>query len=235
MALSVAGSLVTLLGLSKYPLTSCSIEVAVVNCDGRDGCVVVLLEAVDAVEGLFLHELVHAVEPLVVLLEPEYLLLGQPQVLLLKIQLALEVVVLRLQLAVERLEVFGEGLVVLKVPLERGNLSVPEVELVLLRALGLAEHVDFLLQRLHLPNAVRQLLLQVVDLVLQHLAVGVEGGPETLGLFLTGARLNHLLLQLGFLTVDLLAELLLLRLSTLILLLEGKQLVLGLPQQLGGL
>ena len=83
-------------------------------------------------ERLSLHQLIHAVQALVVLLKAAYLLARQGQVFLLELEHPSQVLDVSLKLLILPLNALREALLVLEVSPEGGDLAIPEVELILL-------------------------------------------------------------------------------------------------------
>lgn len=65
-----------------------------------------------------------------------------------------------------------------------------EVQLILLRSLGLHHHMQLLLERRDLAHSKRQLALEVVDFVLENSPVSVESRSQVAGFLLGLQRLR---------------------------------------------
>jgi len=69
-----------------------------------------------------------------------------------------------LELPVLSLDVLGERLVVVEISLQGGDLPVPEIQLVLLAAFRLAEHMDLLFEGLYFVNSMSKFLFKIINL-----------------------------------------------------------------------
>jgi hypothetical protein len=97
----------------------------------------VFLELFNPMEGLLLHEEVHPIEPIVIFLKSGNFLLSQGEVLFPQGVEPIEVINVSLQLSILNLDIFVESLLVLQVSPQSRDLSVPKIQLILLRILGL--------------------------------------------------------------------------------------------------
>lgn len=148
----------------------------------------IFLKLVNVVESLVLDQLVHAAQSLVVLLQSVCFSLGKAQVFVLQRQKPLQVFDFFVQLLVIRLDFLVEGLLEIKVSLERGDLAIPEVDLILRRSFGLHQDVNLVFKGLVFFHLAGELSLQVVDFLLHDFPVRVKCRPQL-----------HILLRLSFL------------------------------------
>ena len=125
-----------------------------------------MLRSLVLLEGFLLHQLVHPVYSLVVFPEASSLPLLERQVLLLEFKFPHQVLNIPLELLILLLDVLSEGLLVLQVPPESLNLAIVKVDFILLRSFRLHHHVELLLEGLDLTCALRELPLELVDLLL---------------------------------------------------------------------
>ena len=186
-------------------------------------------------ESFLLHEKVHAIQSIVVLLKSGHLFFSKNKVLFSEGIQPIEIINIRLEFSILRLDILVESLLVLQVSSESRNFTVPEVQLILLRILRLAQHMDFRFQALHFFDAVGELNLEVVHFVKKHFLLGHEGRLEGVGHVFALPLLNLGVLQLHLLPLELLGCSGLLLNSHILKLFHLEKFVLGLSQKVSAL